>query len=75
MSTTVRTIRGGTFQDREVEMTLVRSGKCQTVVRLFDHLGSETFDPTEATKVEIDGALLDLVPGDEVRVSSVYPEE
>ena len=52
----------------DLTMHLERGNQWIDVNRLFDRMGSETFDPTEATEVEHDGNLLELQEGDRLTV-------
>lgn len=52
---------------RDWSITLYRDGEEHGVVHLFDSEGSETFDPTAAVEVDLDGDLVAIQADDELR--------
>lgn len=63
------------INDRSVVVKLYRQGteSAEDVFRMFDPRASETFDPTEATEVELDASrIYKLQPDDVIHVSVMH---
>ena len=65
----VAKIEGGAVVQRDYAITLRRQDKDIEATSMFDRLGSEVFDPTEAVEIESDGQLLELVEGDVLTIT------
>lgn len=64
----------GNVSDWRVFFRREEEGKALDVSHMFDQIGDETFDPTEAREVDCEGELIRLRDGDELIIHAKYLE-